>query len=74
MGLLEDVDHEEKCDPDDVDKVPVIRGDNGAGGLIMSEALAHVGGSEHEEEGHQTAGYVQTVETSGEVEGAAIRT
>ena len=74
MGLLEDVNHEEQGDPDHVNEVPVIRGNDGAGGLVMRETLAHVGGSQNEEEGHQTAGHVQTVETSGEVEGAAIRT
>src|SRR4029453_4663263 len=71
-GSLEQVDRGEEGDPDDVDEVPVVRRDDGADGLGMRVALGGERAAENEQESDESAGHVQTVETSGQVEDRPI--
>ena len=72
MCLLKDVNHEEKGDPDNVDKVPVVRSHDGSSGLIMGKSFCDIRGGEHQEEGDQPAGHMQAMETRSEVEGGSV--
>ena len=72
LGSLDQVDRREQADPDDVDEVPVVGHDDGAGRLLVGEALGGVRAAEHEQEGDQAAGDVQAVEAGGQVEDRAV--
>lgn len=74
MCLLKDVNHEEKGNPDNVDKVPVVRRHDGSSGLIVGKAFGNIRCGEHQKEGDQPASHVQAVETRGEVEGGSVGT
>src|SRR6478735_3646619 len=65
---LEEVDRAEEPDPHDVDEVPVVRDDDGAGRLLVGETTRRIGAPEDEEEGDQAAGDVRAVEAGREVE------
>src|SRR5512138_3214960 len=64
---LEDVDDEEEADPDHVDEVPVVRRHDGAGGLLVAEALDGEDPAQDEQEGDEAAGHVRGVEPGGQV-------
>src|SRR6186713_2749730 len=64
---LDHVDDEEQADPDDVDEVPVVRGDDRARGLRVAEALGREAAADDEEEGDEAAGDVQAVEAGRQV-------
>ena len=70
---LMQVDRGEQADPHDVDEVPVVRHDDGAGRLLVGEPPGHEGAAEDEQEGDQAAGHVQAVEAGGQVEHRAVR-
>src|SRR5690348_7023963 len=72
-GLLDEVDGREQADPHHVDEVPVVGHDDGGDGLLVGEATCDERATEHEEEGDQTAGDVQTVEARGQVEHRPVR-
>src|SRR6478735_6473659 len=68
LGSLQDVDHDEQGDPHDVDEVPVVGGDDRAGGLRVRVVTGGEGAADDEEERDQPTGDVHAVEAGGEVE------
>src|SRR6476620_7843070 len=70
--LLDEVDRGEQPDPDDIDEVPVVRHDDGTDRLLVGELAGHEGAAEDQQEGDQTAGHVEAVETGREVEDRAV--
>src|SRR5690606_1676011 len=70
---LEEVDDEEHPDPDDVDEVPVVGHDDGAGGLQVAETVGGEGAPDDVEEGDEAADHVQGVEARHDVEDRAVR-
>src|SRR5690625_4079728 len=70
---LEEVDDEEHRQPHDVDEVPVVGHDDGAGRLEVPEPVGGVGPAEDVQEGDEPADHVQRVEAGHDVEDRAVR-
>jgi hypothetical protein len=57
-SLLDEIDSGEESNPNNIDKVPVIRNYDGGCRLVLRKATSLCNTYEHDKEGDQTAGDV----------------
>jgi hypothetical protein len=72
FGLFQNVNNEEQSDPNYIDEVPVVRDNNRGSSFFVTEFLCSKGSTNYEKESDKTTGYVQRVETSGDVERRSV--
>src|SRR5204863_4978139 len=70
-SLLDQVDDGVETDPDDVDEVPVVGHDDGAGRLLRGEP-PYVSPGQQQDEGDEAAEHVQPVKAGRDVEDRAV--
>jgi len=72
VRLFEHVDDEEQSNPHNINEVPIVRNDNGARRLFVTEILDTVRAANHEEERDQATRHVKSVEAGGQIKRGSV--
>ena len=72
MKSANDVNRSKQCDPNNVNKVPVVRHHDGGHRLLVRETACRIGATDHHEERNEATNDVDAVNSGRQVEEASV--